>query len=69
MGKKAVNLTLKEEKYIDDQARKRYTKRDWHKRKENFRDVFRNLDMKEVMKEMTIMNMVAEDPEYTPSKL
>ena len=67
MGEKAINLTLKEEKYIDDRAKGRHTKKGWHVRKEKFRDVFRNLNMEEVMKEITILNEVDKAPEFTPT--
>ncbi len=67
MNRSGVNLTLKEEKYIDDRAKKGHTKRGWQKRKEKLRDVFRNLDMEEVMKEITILNGVDKVPQFTPT--
>ena len=49
MLEEAVNLTLREEKYIDERGKKWYMKKDWQAKKENFRDEHRNVNMEEVM--------------------
>lgn len=49
MGEKAVNLTLREEKYIDDRGKDWYMKKDWQAKKEKFRGDHGDVNMEEVM--------------------
>lgn len=64
MNGSGVNLTLKEEKYIDDRAKKKISKAGWQGRKEKFRDDFWNLDIDIVIEEITWLYETKGPSEY-----